>query len=301
LLLPIEQVPLGARVPTKNPRPWEFDASLPEPDQATWAKLSLTMFRDDGGVVDAELIRPQAWIRQHGIEAGQLLPMHIEELQVRGSVLVNSIGPCPVIATGEGSVVTARFCTREVHEIVRVEIHGPSGEIETLEGTAIHPIWSIDRQDWVPLGELEAGEQLLGSDEVAIVLAVRHLRTAVPVYNIEVHGEHVYQVGELETLVHNSCAPIRGGLGYPGSMVNIYLGAKREAGLGKIIGWGVGARGAIARTANITKDELVTMGMTKDVATYWLKFYNNAKDLGRGAATAPERIKLMERILELLD
>jgi hypothetical protein len=84
------------------------------------------------------------------------------------------------------------------------EILGPSGELETLAGTAIHPIWSIDRQDWVPLGELEAGEQLLAAEGVAIVLAVHHLRTAVPVYNIEVHGEHVYEVGELGLLVHNS-------------------------------------------------------------------------------------------------
>jgi hypothetical protein len=136
--------------------------------------------------------------------------MHIEELQVRGSVLVNSIGPCPVIAAGEGSVVTARFCTREVQEIVRVEILGADGAVETLAGTANHPIWSIDRQDWVPLGELEAGEQLLGADGVAIVLAVRPLRTAVPVYNIEVHGEHVYEVGDLGLLVHNNCAPSSG-------------------------------------------------------------------------------------------
>jgi hypothetical protein len=235
LLIPIEQVPLGARVPTKNPRPWEVDASLPEPDQATWAKLSLTMVRDDGGVVDAELIRPQAWIRQHGIEAGQLLPMHIEELQVGGSVLVNSIGPCPVIATGEGSVVTARFCTREVHEIVRVEILGPSGEIETLEGTAIHPIWSLDRNDWVPLGELEAGEQLLAADGLAIVLAVHHLRTAVPVYNIEVHGEHVYEVGKFGVLVHNTTPECAAALAkFPGSrIVNLPLriapGAKEFA------------------------------------------------------------------------
>lgn len=84
-------------------------------------------------------------------------------------------------------------------------------------------------------------------------------------------------------------------------MINVFLGAKGEAGLGKIVSWGVGARGAIARTASITKDDLVKMGMNKEVATYWLNFYKNAKDLGRGAATAPERIKLMERILELLD
>ena len=27
MLVPIEQVPLGARVPTKNPKPWEYDAN----------------------------------------------------------------------------------------------------------------------------------------------------------------------------------------------------------------------------------------------------------------------------------
>jgi hypothetical protein len=171
----------------------------------------------------------------------------------------------------------------------------------------------------VPLAELPDGETLQGLDGLAVVLSVSLSRVSQPVYNVEVHGEHVYQVGELGVVVHNAGssiggvvskihpelkAPVKGGLGYPGSMVNInsiYLGAKAEAGLGKIIGWGVGARGAIARTASITKDELGKMGMTKDVATYWLNFYKNAKDLGRGATTAPERIKLMERILEILD
>jgi hypothetical protein len=57
LLIPIEQVPLGARVPTKNPKPWEYDDSLPDPVQADWAKISITMHRNDGGIVDAELIR----------------------------------------------------------------------------------------------------------------------------------------------------------------------------------------------------------------------------------------------------
>jgi hypothetical protein len=31
-------------------------------------------------------------------------------------------------------------------------------------------------------------------------------RVAQPVYNLEVHGEHVYQVGELGVLVHNACS-----------------------------------------------------------------------------------------------
>ena len=205
LLIPIEQVPLGARIPTKNPKPWEYDDSLPDPVQADWAKISITMHRNDGGIVDAELIRPRWWIAQHSIVAGKHLPMNIEELQVHGSALVTSIEDCPEIANCEGSVVTAKFLTREVNTIARVEILGVDGQIEVLEGTTIHPIWSVDRNDWVALGELTDGETLQSADGVATVLSITLVTCSLHVYNIEVHGEHVYQVGELGLLVHNTC------------------------------------------------------------------------------------------------
>ena len=204
LKVPIEQVPLGARIPTKNPKPWEYDDSLPDPVQADWAKISITMHRNDGGIVDAELLRPRWWIAQHNIVAGKHLPMNIEELQVKGTAMVTSIDDCPEIADGEGSVVTSRFCTREVNTIVRAEILGPDGSIEIVEGTPIHPIWTVDRNDWVPLGELIEGESLQALGGVATVVSLTHATFATPVYNIEVHGEHVYQVGELGLLVHNA-------------------------------------------------------------------------------------------------
>jgi hypothetical protein len=59
LQVPIESVPIGARVPTKNPNRFEVDPQ-PEPDQATWAKLSITAEGSDGGIVDAEIIRPRS-------------------------------------------------------------------------------------------------------------------------------------------------------------------------------------------------------------------------------------------------
>jgi hypothetical protein len=200
----IDAVPLGGRVPTRNPRRWEYDGSLPEPDEANWAKLSITVQRSDGGVVDAELLRPRAWIELHGIVAGQLLPLHLPELEVSGQALVTAVEACPPIAGGEGSVVTARFVTREVHVVASVDVLGLDGSIETITGTTIHPVWSIDREDWVPLGELVQGETLQGEGGVAVVLSVTLSRVAQPVYNLEVHGEHVYQVGELGVLVHNA-------------------------------------------------------------------------------------------------
>jgi hypothetical protein len=197
-------VPIGARVPTKNPNRFEVDPQ-PEPDQATWAKLSITVERSDGGIVDAEIIRPRSWILRNGICAGRMLPFNLPELEVSGLALVTAIDDCPPIADGEGSVVTARFVTREVHVVASVDVLGADGTFETITGTTIHPVWSVDRQEWVPLAELAEGETLQGLDGLAVVLGVSLSRVSQPVYNIEVYGEHVYQVGELGLVVHNTC------------------------------------------------------------------------------------------------
>ena len=56
----------------------------------------------------------------------------------------------------------------------------------------------------MPLAELAEGETLQGLDGLTVVLGVTLSRVSQPVYNIEVHGEHVYQVGELGLVVHNT-------------------------------------------------------------------------------------------------
>ncbi len=205
LQIPIEDVLLGARVPTKNPRPWEYDDSLPEPDEATWSKVTITADRRDGQIVDAEILRPTAWLRSNGLIPGRSLLLDIEELQIDGIAHVQSIDPCPPIAQGEGSVVTARFTTRQVDQVCSVTVVGPDGQTETITGTPIHPIWSLDRLDWVPLGKLLPGERLQAAGGEAIVESILTTRQSTPVYNLEVHGEHVYQVSLIELLVHNAC------------------------------------------------------------------------------------------------
>ena len=82
---------------------------------------------------------------------------------------------------------------------------GPDGTTKVLERTTVHPIWSVDRNDWIQLRELRKGERLQASDGIAAVVSIAIVSTNVPVYNIEIHGEHVYQVGELGLLVHNDC------------------------------------------------------------------------------------------------
>lgn len=82
--------------------------------------------------------------------------------------------------------------------------------------------------------------------------------------------------------------------------VDIYAGTGGPAGFGRLVGWGHGPAQAAARAETITAAELQGTCITRPVAEYWLRFYQQAVATGRGGATAPERIKLMERILELL-
>jgi hypothetical protein len=245
LQVPIESVPIGSRVPTKNPNRFEVDPE-PEPEQATWAKLSITAEGSDGGIVDAEIIRPRSWILRNGICAGRMLPFNLPELEVSGLALVTAIDDCPPIADGEGSVVTARFVTREVHVVASVDVLGADGTVETITGTTIHPVWSVDRQEWVPLAELVDGERLQGLDGLAVVLSVTLSRVSQPVYNIEVHGEHVYQVGELGLVVHNACVP-KVTDAKLGNLVNdLFKGAKMPNPIGT------------GSTADAVRNELIT-------------------------------------------
>ena len=167
--VPIEHVRLGSRISTRNPRQWEYDDSLPEPDQNHYRLMQLTVHADDGRFLEIELLRPQSWIEAAGANTCTIAHMELPELQVSGIVHVVDLRPCPDFAEGDGSVVTGRFITRQVDEIVRLELIDESGHTSILEGTGIHPIWSLDRDDWTQLGELQPLERLAGRDSASDV------------------------------------------------------------------------------------------------------------------------------------
>jgi hypothetical protein len=124
-------------VPTRKPNRFEVDPQ-PEPDHATWAKVSITVEGSDGGIVDAEIIRPRSWILRNGICAGRMLPFNLPELEVSGLALVTAIDDCPPIAGGEGSVVTARFVTPAPrHNIQHFCVRELGTRSETYRGGAL--------------------------------------------------------------------------------------------------------------------------------------------------------------------
>ena len=120
--------------------------------------------------------------------------------QINGLAEVTAVRACPPIAEGEGRVVTGRFVTRDVANVVRITL--TSGT--EIRATDVHPVWSIDREDWVPAGKLEPGEHVDTLTGPVAVVRVEQLDRHSAVYNLEVHGEHVYRIAVDGVLVHNA-------------------------------------------------------------------------------------------------
>ncbi len=163
--------------------------------------LAIDLVKRDGTPVRAEFLRPREWVERNGIVAGSALPIAISELEIEGDAFVTSITACPPVAEGPGRVVTGRFVTRDAGNLVQIALENGT----EIRATDVHPIWSMEREEWIPAGELVPGELVDTLTGPVAVEAVQRLHSGHDVYNIEVHGEHVFRVTADGVLVHNAC------------------------------------------------------------------------------------------------
>jgi len=203
--------------------------------QSEWARVSFLIVRNDLSVVEAEFIRPRAWIESLGLVKGARLDLAVPELGIDGLAEVTAVRDCPPIAEGEGRVVTGKFVTRDVANVVRITLANGT----EIRATDVHPIWSVDREDWVPAGKLEPGEQVDTLTGPVAVTSVEPLERHPAVYNLEVHGEHVYRIAVDGVLVHNAGPSYTLGLSLTDDLADFAKGA-RAAGwqAGHIVPWG---------------------------------------------------------------
>ena len=94
-----------------------------------------------------------------------------------------------------------------------------AGRAETLDVTGTHPFYD-QSAGWTEVQDLRGGEALRGDHGTLTVASVVRDPGTVRVYNLDVEGDHVYYVGDLDALVHNDCssdaAELRDNLGYAG-------------------------------------------------------------------------------------
>ena len=113
---------------------------------------------------------------------------------------MTALSPCPPVAEGPGRVVTGRFVTRDAGNLVQITLENGT----EIRATDVHPIWSVDREEWVPAGELVPSEQVDTLTGPVAVESVERLHSGLDVYIIEVHGPHVFRVTADGVLVYNA-------------------------------------------------------------------------------------------------
>ena len=75
--------------------------------------------------------------------------------------------------------------------------------VAPLRGTGAHPLYSLDRDDWVRVRDLQIGERLQTAEGAVSVEALEKVRGTFRVYNLEVEGDHEFLVGDAQVRAHN--------------------------------------------------------------------------------------------------
>jgi|GEM_PF-4251861 len=195
---PIEQIQVGERVAfTINPTEG-LDTSLGmDVNPRTWRKITL---RTESGSHEIVLLRPESWIKQHQADSESTLKLAIPEVGVDGLVDVISNDPCPPITAGEGRIVISTF-THVAPETICMYLDGLA---EPIRCTPNHITWSAEHRDFVEAHELQPGHMVLCDDGIRTIARVDRIAEPIRVYNLEIQGQHVYQVSSLGMLMHNA-------------------------------------------------------------------------------------------------
>ena len=177
-----------------------------------------------------------------GVElVGLTVDLDLPEMGACGTAVITGISTTPEIEQGEGQVVTATFrhppsntvldvvfvdegTNRDQHGLAAAEtIADPEASADVVTAHASqfdtaskplgvtdnHLFWSEDRGEFIEIGRMEIGERVRTLFGETKILAQKLPRPGPPaeVYNLEVHEEHVYFVGDDAVLAHNTCEP----------------------------------------------------------------------------------------------
>jgi hypothetical protein len=139
---------------------------------------------------------------------GMVVELDLPELGISGPAWIIDLEPAPLVPAGPGQVVTATFKHASANVLDLVLTNTPPTNLspspsalstaptDSIGVTANHPFWSVDRAEFVQAGELQIGERLQTlAGDIHWVQQKLPRPGPEPVYNLEVHAEHVYYVG----------------------------------------------------------------------------------------------------------
>lgn len=170
-----------------------------------WRSIKLELIQPDGATAYIEMIRPLWWVQQTGATEGHSINLEVTEAGLAGEARILSVMKNVEVDSRDHPAASVVISTIR-HENARVlSLVFGGDESSPLGITPNHPLFSMDREDYVPAGELRIGENVkTESGMLAVVSSVYQREKSVPVYNLEVHRVQSYFVGSQRLLAHNT-------------------------------------------------------------------------------------------------
>jgi len=183
----------------------------------TWQIGTFEIREANGDIVNVEANRPHTWYNENNVNAiGDKAHFYMPEIGINGDATLLSIRPTTINTTNlglneQGQVDRPVITTFKRIAPVVFDYYFSDGGI--ISATPEHPFFSVDRNAYIAVGELQLGEQVMTAGEKVVkFIAGKQRDKGEPVYNFEVWREHNYFVGSKESgeflLVHNTC-PIK--------------------------------------------------------------------------------------------
>ena len=179
----------------------------------TWKWIDFEQRKADSSVSKIQLRRPHWWIREmHAEQIGNKVYLDMPEMGLRGyaevkNIRVNQLDTRFWNENREGDYVSRPITGKFEHESNDVYYLHFGDNPHPLGVTGSHPIWSIDRNDWVGASELKIGEKVKTHDGLTVLHSRIKSAERQKVYNLEVYKDHNFLVSTDKILVHNSCVP----------------------------------------------------------------------------------------------
>jgi guanyl-specific ribonuclease Sa len=168
--------------------------------------LDLEMPKPDGSISKLSVARPLWWLQATNASVGGTIDIGMQEVGISGEAQVMKIKPCPHDSRDNEKGMNLVIGKIEHHNAEVWDLVFDGNSQKPLGVTANHPLFSVDRNDWVPAGELRINERVkaLKGGGTSTLTAKSERPTRETVYNLEVHRSHAYHVAEQGLLVHNT-------------------------------------------------------------------------------------------------
>ncbi|HRI02061.1 MAG TPA: Hint domain-containing protein [Saprospiraceae bacterium] len=183
----------------KNGKYLDYDLIHITPE--TWQIGTFKIIEANGDIVEVEANRPKTWYSENNVNAiGDKAYFSMPEIGINGEATLLSIRPT-VINTTEfalnksGQVDRPVITTFKRNAPIVYDYHFSDGAV--IGATPEHPFFSVDRNNYIAVGELQLGEQVMTAGEKVVkFIAGKQRDKGEPVYNFEVWREHNYYVGD---------------------------------------------------------------------------------------------------------